>query len=65
MNDGIYHVYALSADYEVPTEFTTYQYGQNVEDLYPQLDRDNANDSPESSTTFAIPGEIDVQAVPL
>jgi len=54
VNDGIYHVYALSADYEVPTEFTTYQYGQNVEDLYPQLDRDNANDSPESSTTFAL-----------
>ena len=52
--DGIYHVYALSADYQIPSEFTDLQYGQNVVDLYPQLDRDNVNDSPTSAKSFAL-----------
>ena len=52
--DGIYHVYALSADYNISSEFTTLEYGQNVVDLYPQLDRDNSNDSPSSSKSFAL-----------
>ena len=51
--DGIYHVYALSADYST-TEFPNLKYGQNVVNLYPQLDRDNLNDNPVSSKSFAV-----------
>ena len=52
--DGIYHIYALSADYAIPNEFTNLNYGQNVVDLYPQLDRDNHDDEPNSAKTFAL-----------
>ena len=52
--DGVYHLYALSADYAIPEEFTDLKYSQNVKDLYPQLDRDNKNDNPPSATTFAL-----------
>ena len=51
--DGIYHIYPLASDYTIPTEFSDYQYSQNVVDLYPQLDRDNINDNPTSAVSFA------------
>ena len=51
--DGIYHIYCLNADVGVTTEFTNLEYSQNVVDLYPQLDRDNNNDSPWSAKSFA------------
>ena len=41
VQDGIYHLFVLHADNPIPTEFTGLKYGQNVVDLYPQLDRDN------------------------
>ena len=53
IQDGVYHIYTLSADKTVPTEFTNIKYSQNVVDLYPQLDRDNPNDNPLSAKTFA------------
>jgi len=53
IQDGVYHIYTLSADKAIPTEFTNIKYSQNVVDLYPQLDRDNVNDSPRSAKTFA------------
>jgi hypothetical protein len=53
VQDGVYHIYALSADKAVPTEFTNLKYSQNVVDLYPQLDRDNINDNPTSAKSFA------------
>jgi hypothetical protein len=53
IQDGVYHIYTLSADKAVPTEFTNIKYSQNVVDLYPQLDRDNINDNPTSSKSFA------------
>ena len=53
IQDGVYHIYTLSADKAVPTEFTNIKYSQNVVDLYPQLDRDNPNDNPLSAKTFA------------
>jgi hypothetical protein len=53
IQDGVYHIYTLSADKAVPTEFTNIKYSQNVVDLYPQLDRDNINDNPTSAKTFA------------
>ena len=53
VQDGVYHLYVLSADKAVPTEFTNIKYSQNVVDLYPQLDRDNINDTPTSAKSFA------------
>ena len=35
--DGVYHIYALSSDHKIDSEFTDYGYSQNVSDLYPQL----------------------------
>ena len=51
--DGVYHLYVLTSDKTVQTEFTSLKYSQNVVDLYPQLDRDNYNDNPASARTFA------------
>tara|TARA_S200000501_G_scaffold94295_1_gene87595 strand:+ start:8143 stop:13506 length:5364 start_codon:yes stop_codon:yes gene_type:complete len=53
ITDGIYHVYALSADKKLPIEFDNLEYSQNVVNLYPQLDRDNVNDNPQSTKSFA------------
>jgi len=53
VQDGVYHIYALTADRAIPTEFTNLKYSQNVVDLYPQLDRDNINDTPTSAKSFA------------
>ena len=53
IQDGVYHIYTLSADKAVPEEFTNIKYSQNVVDLYPQLDRDNINDNPLPSNSFA------------
>jgi len=52
--DGIYHLYTLSADVGIATEFTNLKYSQNVVDLYPQLDRDNIDDNPESAESYAL-----------
>ena len=52
--DGIYHIYALSADYNIPTEFADLKYSQSVVNLYPQLDRDNLDDNPRASKSFAM-----------
>jgi len=51
--DGVYHAYVLKADLPVPNHFTNYKYSQNVVDLYPQQDRDNVNDNPQSTYSFA------------
>ena len=51
---GVYHAYQLFADLKVPTEFTENKYGQTVVDLYPQLDRDNQNDTPRAAKSFAL-----------
>jgi len=53
VQDGVYHVYVLNSDNAVPTEFTDYKYSQSVSDLYPQLDRDNPNDNPPASKSYA------------
>jgi hypothetical protein len=53
IQDGVYHIYTLSADKAIPIEFTGIKYSQNVVDLYPQLDRDNPNDNPLSAKTFS------------
>ena len=51
--DGIYNLFVLNADNAIPEEFTNFKYSQNVVDLYPQLDRDNLEDNPPASVSFA------------
>ena len=51
--DGIYHLFVLNADNTVSEEFTNFKFSQNVEDLYPQLDRDNNNSNPPAAVSFA------------
>ena len=53
VQDGIYHLYVLKADNTIVEEFTDQKYSQNVTDLYPQQDKDNENDNPPSSVSFA------------
>jgi hypothetical protein len=53
VQDGVYHLYILNANNAIDQEFTNLKYSQNVVDLYPQLDRDNINDNPTSSKSFA------------
>ena len=53
ISDGVYHLYVLNADNSITEEYTTDSYSQNVDDLYPQLDRDNIEDNPAASKTFA------------
>ena len=53
VQDGIYHLYVLNADNPIPQEFTNLKYSQNVVDLYPQFDKDNVNENPYASKTFA------------
>ena len=51
--DGIYHLYVLSADNAIPETFTSLRYSQNVTDLYPQQDMDNPQDNPQAAVSFA------------
>ena len=52
--NGIYHLHVLKSDAAVASEFTDLKYSQNVTDLYPQLDRDNINDNPQSAKSYAL-----------
>jgi microcystin-dependent protein len=51
--DGIYHLYVLNANNQVQEQFTNLKFGQLPSDLYPQLDRDNANSNPPAAKTYA------------
>ena len=51
--DGIYHIYVLNASTAMNTEFTNLEFSQSIANLYPELDRDNANSNPPASKTFA------------
>ena len=53
VSDGIFHLYVLNASNAIDEEFTDHEYEQNVVDLYPQLDRDNHEDNPNASKSFA------------
>ena len=52
--DGVYHLIPLNASYTVADQFTDLNFSQNVVDLYPQLDRDNEDDNPSPSKSFAL-----------
>ena len=51
---GVYHIYTLNANNNIQNQFTNLNYSQNVTNLYPQLDRDNNNDNPNSSKSYAL-----------
>jgi microcystin-dependent protein len=53
VQDGIYHLYVLNSDNAISSEFTNLKYSQNITDLYPQFDKDNVDDNPYASKTFA------------
>ena len=53
VQDGVYHLYVTNADNAILTEFTSYKYSQQIENLYPQMDKDNENDTPTSAVSFA------------
>jgi len=56
IQDGVYYMYVLNCNNSiVGAAFTgsDVKYGQNITDLYPQLDRDNAEDNPPASVSFA------------
>ena len=52
--DGVYQVFALNSSNTIQEEYTNLSYSQNVVDLYPQLDRDNVNENPQASKSFAV-----------
>ena len=52
--DGVYQVFALNSSNSIEGEYSNLNYSQNVVDLYPQLDRDNINENPQASTSFAV-----------
>ena len=57
--DGVYHAFPLNASNALPTQtdgkgFSELEYSQNVVNLYPQVDRDNANENPRATKTFAL-----------
>ena len=56
--DGIYHLYILNASNKITNEFTNLNYSQSPVDLYPQLDRDNADANPLAASTFALRSPI-------
>jgi len=53
VQDGVYYLYVLNSGNAIPVEFTDFKYSQRVSDLYPQQDRDNYNDNPAATKTFA------------
>ena len=52
-SDGVYHLYVLNGNNAIEEEFTSHKYNQNIVNLYPQLDRDNTNENPQESQTYA------------
>ena len=53
VQDGIYHLYVLNGNNVIEKEFTDLKFNQSVVDLYPQLDRDNPNENPQASKSYA------------
>ena len=53
VQDGVYHLFVLNGNNTVEKEFTSAKYNQSVVDLYPQLDRDNTDDNPQASQSYA------------
>ncbi len=52
-SDGLYILELLDADYAPEVEFTGQKYKPNVEDYYPQFDRDNPDANPPAAASYA------------
>ena len=52
--DGVYHLICVNAS-NAPTapQFSAEQFSQNIQDLFPQTDRDNPESDPPSASSFA------------
>jgi len=53
VQDGIYQLYVLNFDNGIEEEFVNDKYSQRISDLYPQYDKDNINDNPPPSKSYA------------
>ena len=59
--DGVYFITALDASNQPaisPFNADTYAFSQPPANLYPQLDRDNANDDPKAAISYALPSPV-------
>lgn len=57
--DGIYHISLInSSNSPSVAPFTDLKLFQPIQNIYPQLDRDNATSDPEASRCFALPNPI-------
>jgi len=59
--DGVYFLTALESSNSpaiAPYNTDDYAFSQPVTNLYPQLDRDNGNDNPKASISYALPSPM-------
>lgn len=57
--DGIYHLILVNSKNTPSIQpFTSSNFSQPIQNLYPRLDRDNPTSDPDSSTSFALPEPI-------
>ena len=57
--DGIYHLLVLNASNSPSvTPFNELSFSQPIQNLYPQLNRDNPNSDPKASVSFALPSPV-------
>lgn len=57
--DGVYHLTILNASNSPSVApFTSQKFSQPIQNLYPQLNRDNPNTNPHAAKSFAIPSTI-------
>ena len=52
--DGVYQIFPVNASNKIDQEYQNLNFSQNVVDLFPQSDRDNINENPNASKTFAV-----------
>ena len=59
VQDGIYHLIVLnSSNSPTAVPFTNSRFSQSIKNLYPQLNRDNANSDPKAAKSFALSDTI-------
>ena len=59
--DGIYYITVLDSSNKpavAPFNNTKHNFSQPVRNLYPQLDRDNPESNPKSSSSYALPNRV-------
>ena len=57
--DGIYHLLLVnSSNKPTASPFSTERYSQPIQNLYPQLNRDNPNSDPQEASSYALPTPV-------